>query len=153
YTVDDEPRRIDWRASARARRPVVREYQTERNHTLVIAVDCGRLMSTHIDGQSKLDHALAAAIGLARASAQCQDGVGVLGFANELCAWVPPQRAGRALAPILEATLALEPRREDARYRVLAEALQQRQKKRALLVVLTDFVEGASSVELDAYLT
>jgi uncharacterized protein (DUF58 family) len=152
YGPDDDPRRIDWRASARTRQPVVRNYHTERNHNLVIAVDCGRLMGTHVDGQSKLDHALTAALGLVHASASCQDRVGFVAFDRELCAWVPPQRASAALGPILEATLGLEPRSHETSFRVLADALQRRQQKRSLIVLLSDFVEGASSVELEAYL-
>ena len=152
YTPDDEPRRIDWRASARARRPVVRQLQIERHHTVIVAVDTGRLMSSQIEGLSKLDHALGATVGLIRASARSQDRIGFLAFDRELSAWVPPQPTKRALAAILEATLALQARPSESSYRTLAEALQQRQKKRALLVVLTDFVEGAAAAELQAYL-
>jgi uncharacterized protein (DUF58 family) len=152
YTFDDDPRRIDWRASARMRRPVVRTYQFERRHTLIVAVDCGRLMSTRAEGRSKLDHALSAALSLARASVRCQDRVGFVAFDRELCMWLPPQRPERALGAILEATLPLETRAYESSYRVLAEAMQQRQRKRALVVVLTDFVEGEGATELRAYL-
>ncbi len=152
YTPDDEPRRIDWRATARARRPVVRELQIERHHTVIVAVDTGRLMGSQIEGLSKLDHALGATVGLIRASSRAQDRIGFLAFDSELCAWVPPQPSKRALGAILEATLELEARTHESSYRTLAEALQQRQKKRSLLVVLTDFVEGAAAAELQAYL-
>ena len=153
YTPDDEPRKIDWRASARSQKPVVREYHSERNHTVLVAVDCGRLMAAHSDGASKLDHALAATVGLVRACAQGGDRIGFCAFDDALRAWVPPQRPARALAPILEATLALQPRACEPSYRALAGVLQERQKKRALIVLLTDFVEGASTPGLEAYLS
>jgi uncharacterized protein (DUF58 family) len=153
YTPDDEPRRIDWRASARARHLVVRQHHTERNHTVLIAVDCGRLMGTRIDGQSKLDHALSAAVSLARASGACQDRVGFAAFDHALCAWVSPRRPERALDAILEATLALQARPHESSYRALCEALQARQRKRALIVLLSDFVEDASAIELETYLS
>jgi uncharacterized protein (DUF58 family) len=153
YTPDDEPRRIDWRASARSQKPVVRDFHTERNHTIVVAVDCGRLMAAQSGGASKLDHALAAAVSLVRACAQGGDRIGFIAFDEALRAWVPPQRPARALAPILEATLALAPRACEPSYRVLANLLQERQKKRALIVLLTDFVEGASTPGLEAYLS
>ena len=153
YTPDDEPRKIDWRASARSRQLVVRDFHTERNHAIVIAVDCGRLMAARSDGASKLDHSLSATVSLVRACAQGGDRVGFVAFDRELRAWVPPQRPARALGPILDASLALEPRACEPSYRVLAQILQQRQKKRALIVLLTDFVEGASTPELEAYLS
>jgi uncharacterized protein (DUF58 family) len=152
YTPDDEPRRIDWRASARSQKPVVRDFHTERNHTIMVAVDCGRLMAAQSGGASKLDHALAAAVSLVRACAQGGDRIGFVAFDEALRAWVPPQRPARALVPILEATLGLAPRACEPSYRTLANVLQERQKKRALIVLLTDFVEGASTPGLEAYL-
>ena len=44
YRAGDDPRRIDWRSSARQRRPMVRRYQLERHRDVVILLDCGRLM-------------------------------------------------------------------------------------------------------------
>lgn len=152
YGRGDEPRRIDWRASARARKLIVRNFHVERNHTVLIAVDCGRLMGAHVDQESKLDHALSATVSLVRACAQSGDRIGFMAFDDELRAFVAPQRSSAALAPILEATLALESRPREPSYRALAEALQQKQKKRALIVILSDFVEGASGPALESYL-
>ncbi len=152
YTPGDEPRKIDWRATARRGAPVVRDYQAERNHTVLLAIDCGRTMSAPVEGRSKLDHALSAAMALCRACGAGGDRVGLLAFDSQLRAWVAPQPARRALGPIESATLPLEPRPEEASYWVLGEILKQRQKKRALVVVLTDFVEGGSAEELEAHL-
>jgi uncharacterized protein (DUF58 family) len=44
YRAGDDPRRIDWRSSARQRRLMVRRYQLERHRDVVILLDCGRLM-------------------------------------------------------------------------------------------------------------
>lgn len=153
YTLDDEPRKIDWRASARVGRPVVRNHHVERSHTLLVAVDCGRLMSARVAGQSKLDHALSAALSLVRASRSSGDRVGFAAFDRELRAWVGPAPPHRAVAPIVEATLPLEPRSDEPSYRALSAVLRERQRKRALVVVLTDFVEGGASVELETQLT
>jgi uncharacterized protein (DUF58 family) len=152
YVPDDEPRRIDWRASARARQLVVRNYHVERDHTLLVAVDCGRLMGTHVDGCPKLDHALAAAIGLVRAGARAGDRAGFVAFDKEVRAWVPPQPPRRALGPILQATLPLHAQPYETSYRALSETLLQRQKKRSLLVILTDFVESSGTPELEGHL-
>src|SRR5262249_58801684 len=45
YGRDDEYRNIDWKATARRGRLIVREYQQERNQTVVCLLDCGRLMT------------------------------------------------------------------------------------------------------------
>jgi len=65
YVVGDDPRRIDWAASARRGRPVTRLYQHERRHTVLVAVDASRLMGGRIEDRTKLDHAVDAALALA----------------------------------------------------------------------------------------
>ncbi len=153
YVYGDDPRHIDWRASARSGGWIVRQHQVERNHTVMVAVDSGRLMSQKIDGVAKLDHALDATIALAHASRGCGDRMGLLAFDRELRALVRPEHPRAASAQLLEATLALQPTAVEPRYQVLLETLGDQQKKRALVVVLTDFVEGASSVELEECLS
>ena len=46
YTPDDDYRRIDWKATARHRKPIVREYETEKSQDVIIMLDTGRLMAT-----------------------------------------------------------------------------------------------------------
>jgi uncharacterized protein (DUF58 family) len=153
YTAGDDPRHVDWHASARRRRLIVRQYQTERRHTVILAIDTGRLMAARVDGSSKLDHALDCAVALARASNEFGDRVGLVAFDRELRLMVRPKAGRGAIAAIVEATLALEAAPFEPNYRVLAENLARFQKKRALVVVLTDFVEGSASRELEAYLS
>src|SRR6185369_16191019 len=65
YGRDDEYRNIDWKATARRGRLIVREYQQERNQTVVCLLDCGRLMTAESNGLAQLDHALNAVLMLA----------------------------------------------------------------------------------------
>jgi uncharacterized protein (DUF58 family) len=153
YTVGDDPRHIDWHASARRHRLIVRQYQTERRHTVIVAIDTGRLMAARADGISKLDHALDCAIALARASNEFGDRVGLVAFDRELRLMVRPKPGRGAVAAMAAATLGLEATPFEPNYRVLAEMLARHQKKRALVVVLTDFVEGIAARELEAYLS
>ena len=153
YTDGDDPRHVDWHATARRSRLIVRQYQTERRHTVIIAVDTGRLMAARVDDTSKLDHALDCAVALARASNEFGDRVGLLAFDRELRLMVRPKSGRGATAGIAAATLKLEAAPFEPNYRVLAENLARFQKKRALVVVLTDFVEGSASRELEAYLS
>ncbi|MFV0443758.1 MAG: DUF58 domain-containing protein, partial [Planctomycetaceae bacterium] len=52
YRPGDDPRRIDWRATARMQRPIVRKFQIERHRDVLIAIDCGRLMGSQVDAQA-----------------------------------------------------------------------------------------------------
>jgi uncharacterized protein (DUF58 family) len=152
YVPGDDPRHIDWRASARHARLQVRQFQTERRHTVVVAMDTGRLMAAYVDGTSKLDHAINCAAALARASIAYGDRVGFLAFDRELRLLARP-RSGRAgVGTLVEATSDLQPASFEPDYRILVETLTRNQKKRALIVVLTDLVEGGASREQENYL-
>jgi uncharacterized protein (DUF58 family) len=153
YVPGDDPRHVDWRASARRGRLVVRKFQTERRHTLIVAIDTGRLMAARIGRESKLDLAVECAIALAQASRESGDRVGLLGFDRELRVLARPEPGRRGVGLMVETTMALRTWPFEPSYRVLVETLARAQRKRALVVVLTDFVEGSASRELEAWLS
>jgi uncharacterized protein (DUF58 family) len=109
-------------------------------------------MAARVDAVSKLDHALDSAIALARASKEYGDRVGFIAFDRELRVLVRPKSGPNCVGALIEATLDLTAHPLEPSYRVLVETLAQCQKKRALVVVLTDFVEGSASSELESYL-
>jgi uncharacterized protein (DUF58 family) len=152
YVSGDDPRHVDWHASARRGRLIVRQHQTERHHTVMIAIDTGRLMAGQIESSSKLDHAIDCAIALARASKEYGDRVGFIAFDRELRVFTRPKAGFGGVGAIVNATLALSPFPFEPNYRVLVETLARHQKRRALVVVLTDFVEGSASRQLEEYL-
>jgi uncharacterized protein (DUF58 family) len=152
YVSGDDPRHIDWRASARHARMQVRQYQTERRHTVFVAIDTGRLMGAHVEGVSKLDHAINCATALARASIGYGDRVGFLAFDSSLRLFARPRSGSAGVAALVEATSPLKPAPSEPDYRILAETLTRHQKKRALVVVLTDFVEGGAARSMEDYL-
>lgn len=152
YVPGDDSRHVDWHASARRGRLIVRQHQTERHHTVMIAIDTGRLMAGRIEASSKLDWAIDCAIALARASREYGDRVGLLAFDKELRIFARPKAGFSGVGGIVSATLPLRPFPFEPDYRVLVETLALHQKRRALIVVLTDFVEGSASRELEQYL-
>ncbi len=152
YVPGDDPRHVDWHASARRGRLIVRQHQTERRHTVMIAVDTGRLMAAQVEYASKLDHALECAIALARACGEFGDRVGFVAFDRELRAMLRPRSGPRGVGALIDASARLPHFPYEPDYRVMVETLAHYQKKRALVVVLTDFVEGSASRELESYL-
>jgi len=152
YVSGDDPRNIDWRASARNSRLQVRHYQTERRHTVLVVLDTSRLMGARVAGVTKLDHAINCAAALARASLALGDRVGLVAFDRQLRLLVRPLSGRAGAGALVEATSPLRPAPFEADYRVLVETLARNQKKRSLIVMMTDFVEGAASGELENYL-
>lgn len=142
YLPDDDFRRIDWKATARRHRPVAIEYQPERSQNLIVVLEAGRMMQTPVEGISKLDFAVNAALMLTYVATGKGDKVGLLSFADEITHFLKP-RAGRShFYRILERLYAIEPVPIEPNYRRALTYLAHVQRKRALIVIFTDFSGG-----------
>jgi len=144
WVPGDDPRRLDWAASARRGRPVVRLHQHERSHTVLLAVDASRLMAARSGGRSKLDHAVDAALALAFAALATGDRVGLVVFDTGVRGALSPRGRRGDLGAFVEALRAVEPRLVESNPAAVVEHLALRRVQRALVVVLTDFVEAAA---------
>jgi uncharacterized protein (DUF58 family) len=142
YVPGDDPRRMDWRATARRGRFVTRLLQHERNHTVMIAVDASRLMGGRIGERTKLDCAVDAALALAWSALHAGDRAGLVVFDRELRHLLGPRARRVHLGAFVEALAPVDSRLVEADYRVLVGALLGRGRRRALVVVLTDFAES-----------
>ena len=151
YVPGDDPRLLDWKATARHGQLISREQTIERSQTVISLIDCGRAMTQLAGHYSAFEHVLSAALVLSDVAATSGDRVGLLAFDDQIRASVPPQRGDRALratAPRLsglEATLT-EPDYASA-FRVLAIS----QRRRALVVFFTDVVDVRSAKSFIAY--
>ena len=148
YVEGDDPRRIHWKATARMERPIVQQYEHERNQIVMILLDAGRLMMAASRGRSKLDHSLEAAVQLSRAALAQGDRVGVMAFADEVMGFVPPRKTPGQLQRIMEGTLTLEPRLVEPQYERAVLFLQARVRRRSLVVIFTDLLDEISSEAL-----
>ena len=156
YNVDDEFRRIDWSATARARKPIVRTYRAERNQTVILMLDTGRTMAGRVAlslqsvGEAtpaadtsipRLDHAMDAVMMMTAVATRLGDRTGLVCFADRVRAVVPPA-AGRAqLSTVTEAMYRLEPQLAESDYRGAFVETLGRFRRRAMLVVLTEISE------------
>jgi uncharacterized protein (DUF58 family) len=137
YRREDEFRHIDWKATARQRQVISREYVVERNQNILIVLDCGRSMCNELGGISHLDRALNAAIVLSYIALRQGDNVGFLAFSNRAERWVRPVRGAGAIQTIIRHTYDLQPRYEASDYGLMVEELRRRFRKRSLVVLLT----------------
>ena len=137
YRREDEMRHIDWRATAKYQKLISREYTTERNQNIVILLDCGRSMLNETDGISHLDRGLNAAIILSYIALGQGDNVSLVAFSNRIERYVGPVRGKAAIQSLIQKTYDLEPRHEASDYGLACEDLLRRQKKRALVLLIT----------------
>jgi uncharacterized protein (DUF58 family) len=144
YHPDDEFRRINWRATARAARPITNLYRQERNQQVILLVDASRMMATSFGGFSRFEYALDAGIAVAELAARTGDQVGLLAFAGRVLSMVGPKGGRVQPRRLLEALFALQPSLESANYRDAFSTLLARHRRRALLVLLTELTEESA---------
>lgn len=144
FQSGDDPRHVDWKATARLGAPAVREWQPDQRRAVIVALDTGRLMRAEHDGESKLDAALRALARLALAAEARGDRVGVVAFANEVVRWVPPLYGGGQAERLLRFLGDLEPVGVEsdlgrAAPQILASG------RRTLVVVVSDVMDAAGA--------
>lgn len=152
YVPGDELRHISWSATARRGRLTTRQYQIERDQTILIALDAGRLMTGRIEQETKFDSAIHAALALMSAAQRGGDHAGLAVFARRIKAYIPPARGHEQAEAVLEALYAVEPEMIEPSYTRAFEFIAANCKRRALVVVLTDLVDEEGSRELLASL-
>ncbi len=145
YRVGDDFRTVDWKASARRGRTMVRTYQPERNQPVLLLLDCGRHMAGRVEGRRKLDHAVDAALRLARVSLDAGDQVGVLAFASGVRASLPPRKGPEHLRLLTEALYRTEAALEESDYGRAYDFAFARSSRRTLVVLFTDLVDPDAS--------
>jgi uncharacterized protein (DUF58 family) len=137
YRQGDSQRQIDWKASARTRRLISREYQEERDQQVVFLIDCGRRMAAKDGELSHFDHALNAALLLAYVSLRQGDAVGFLTMSGE-ARYLAPRKSAATVRLMLNRLYDLQPTLLTSDYYSAATELMRRLRKRSLVVILSN---------------
>lgn len=137
YRVGDTFRQIDWKATARLSKLIAKEYQEERDQQIVFLVDSGRRMLTREDGLSHFDQVLNAMLLLSYVALRQGDAVGFL-TCNEPSRWMKPRKGMSTLSLLTRRLFDLQPEAVATDYQAAATQLAVLQKRRALVVLLTN---------------
>ena len=138
FREGDALRQIDWKATARQRMPITREYQDERDQQIIFLLDCGRRMRSQDGELAHFDHALNACLLLSYVALRQGDAVGLSTFASEQQRHLAPVKGAAQLNVLLNAVYDLDSSQAPADYAAAAERLLARQKRRALVVLVTN---------------
>lgn len=138
YTPDDEFRKLDWAATARTARPIVRDYRAEQNQTVINLLDNGRLMAGTVADVPRVEHAMDAVMALTTVAAGMGDKCGLLTFDQQVRSVVTAGRGRQQLGLVNEAMYDLEPVLGESDYRTAFTTALVRFRRRALLVIHTE---------------
>ena len=146
----DDTRLMDWKATARRNRLIIRNQQAERNQTIILLVDCGRLMTAEESGASKLDRAVNAVLLLAHVGLSRGDRLGLCTFSSKVHSWLAPRPQVGQMRLVTEALYNLQADYTESDHARCLRLVGLRHNKRSLLVVLTDFVDSETAAEMVA---
>jgi uncharacterized protein (DUF58 family) len=143
YRPDDEFRRIDWPATVRLGRPIVKQYRAERDQNVVVLLDNGRVMAGTVGGVPRVEHAMDAVLGVVQTATRLGDRVGMVTFDRQVRSVLVPTNGKGQLGRAAEAMYLLEPDFAESAYQVAFSHAVARFRRRSLFIVLTDLVESA----------
>ncbi len=152
YTLDDNYKYIDWKASARRLKLTVKDFQTSQSQRIIFLLDCGRLMTNESGGLSLLDHSLNAALLLAYVALRQGDSVGMIAFADRVMSYVPPRGGMKQMNQLLHASFDRFPELVESRYDDAFLYLNTHCKKRSLVVLVSNVIDEVNAHQIESYL-
>ena len=145
YVPGDDPRRIDWKATARRHRLISREFTVEQGQTIMIAIDCGRMMTQLAGDRPRFEYALASALTLADTALSAGDRVGLIVFDSMVRAYIAPTRTPGTLGAIRDVLTGVTATMTEPDYAAAFRTLAERNRRRSLIVLFTDVIDVRSS--------
>ncbi len=140
-----ERRAIDWKATARHLSLLAREYRTERDNSVVFAVDCGRTMSEPVAGVPRIDRAVSAALLAAFVALKSGDTVRLFGFAGRPTADSGSMTGARSFAALHRTAADLDYGAQESNFTLSLVTLDQRLQRRSLIILFSEFTDPTSA--------
>lgn len=141
YQFGDDIRFIDWKASARMDKMLVKQYIEERSRTIYLAVDVSQSRQFSSSKIAKQDLFAQIASVLALVSQYGKDRVGLILFSDEVEKYIPPGCSLSHVRNIMELLFGYQPRKKTTRVSAVLEHLLKLKKKDALVFLISDFID------------
>ncbi|WP_449354775.1 DUF58 domain-containing protein [Virgibacillus natechei] len=138
YVVGDDPRKINWRQTAKLQTFMTNEYEPEHGKYITILIDCGRMMGAELRNTNRLEKSLEAALTVITAALKNGDYVAVLAFSKNVNVFVPPAKGMNHLKKVLQALYNVKVDASESNYSAVFAYLQYVQKKRSLILLFSD---------------
>lgn len=141
YSIDDDARFIDWKATARFNRPVTKVFQMESVNDVIFVLDCGRLMTSEENTLSSIDLAIEALLVLAHVAINMGDRIRIITFSDKVKGDFSPPLHGNPMKKIINFLTPIQPEFVESNYSRVFSHLQKTVKKRSLIIMVTDLID------------
>ncbi len=139
YVIGDDPRNINWKATARRNDLMINQYVDEKSQEMFCIIDKGRLMKSPFDGLSLLDYAINASLVLSNIGIKKEDKAGLVTFSHKLSSFLPASKRSDQILKIQEILYNQKTKYLDANYELLSTYLSRKLTQRSLLFLFTNF--------------
>ena len=148
YVSGDDYRQISWKATARQRKPIVRQFRVERSQDVLFCLDRGHRMAARVGPLTRADHAVNAAVLAAYYCNRAEDRTGLLSFSASVDLGISQGRGAAHLAALTRFATGVAPEYLPSDYRTLAAHLRRRLRSRTLVILFTTLPERGDHGEL-----
>ena len=138
-------RSIDWKQSARHTELLAKEYRTERNNNIIVALDGGRTMCEPLAGLPRIDRAVSAALLTAYVALKDGDRVSLFSFDSHPRVSTRPASGQRSFALLQRVAASIEYSDRETNYTLALATLATGLHRRSLIVFFTDFADTISA--------
>jgi uncharacterized protein (DUF58 family) len=140
YSPDDDFKQINWIATAKTKEPMSNVYRVEENKSVMCLLDCGRLMTSEVNGASRLDFALDALTYLAVVADDSGDRIGTMAFSDRILRTLPTHR--NSADKIVQSLYDIQPELTQSDFELPISVASK--QKRSLIVIFTDIFDRPS---------
>ncbi len=146
YVIGDDPRHINWKATARRSDLMLNHYVDEKSQPVYCMIDKGRPMKMPFDGMTLLDYSINAALVLSNIALKRGDRAGLVTFRHKPETFVPAQKRNLQINYLLESLYKQKTEFNETDFSSLYPFVAQRITQRSLLLLFTNF-ESIYSLE------
>lgn len=152
YVVGDELSHIDWKATAKRDRLIVKNYEPERQQSILVAIDVGRATGGEFGKLSRVDYLVNATLMLAYVALRQKDRFSLMAFSDRIESYLPPVAGLQNIHRVAQALYQLQTRLVESNYGSACRFLGLRNRKRSLVCVMTDIINKEASAVLLGYM-
>jgi len=146
YTPGDDPRHLNWQASARRGHLMINHYIDEKSQPIYNVIDKSRPMKMPFEGMTLLDYAINASLAISDIALKKGDRAGLVTFQHKTDTLVPAQKGSRQMYVLMESLYHEKTAFNEHNFGMLYAQVTAKITSRSLLLLYTNF-ESLYSLE------
>jgi uncharacterized protein (DUF58 family) len=139
YTFGDDPRTINYKATARMNQLMVNTYQEEKSQPVYCLIDKGRTMKMPFNEMTLLDYAINSTLMVCSTALNKGDKAGLITFSKDIDELLPADKQRRQRNKILETLYAQRTDFKESDYERLYVTVRRKLTQRSLIILYTNF--------------